>query len=217
MKKIYFDDTTFIWKTKLNLVKDKPILLKESYELIQSMPETKFDGFAYRKVWNDNINFIGNITVQTALDKIMQIGINSCKELYDEMGTPYNKINADAWVNMVRSKDPVQIQFKHDEIKGVDKYHTHTGINKEMKDFFPHYTYVYYIQMPDVMEGEDGVLYFRGHNKNEYWVRPEEDDLIIMSGDMPHAPNNAPKSTIDRIVLAGNVGFEFIKKDKSLI
>jgi hypothetical protein len=36
-------------------------------------------------------------------------------------------------------------------------------------------------------------------------------------GDMPHAPNNAPKATIDRIVVAGNVGFDFIKKEKSLI
>jgi hypothetical protein len=86
-----------------------------------------------------------------------------------------------------------------------------------MKSFIPHYTYVYYIQMPNVMNGEDGVLYFRGKNKKEYWIRPEEDDLIIMEADMPHTPNNAPNSTIDRIVLAGNVGFDFIKKEKSLI
>ena len=30
--------------------------------------------------------------------------------------------------------------------------------------------------MPDVMNGEDGVIYFRGKNKKEYWIRPEEDD-----------------------------------------
>jgi hypothetical protein len=71
--------------------------------------------------------------------------------------------------------------------------------------------------MPDVMNGDDGVLYFRGKNKKEYWIRPEEDDLIIMEGDMPHAPNNAPNSTLDRIVLAGNVGFEFLKNFKSII
>jgi hypothetical protein len=38
-----------------------------------------------------------------------------------------------------------------------------------------------------------------------------------MDADMPHSPNNAPDSTIDRIVLAGNVGFEMIKKEKSLV
>jgi hypothetical protein len=217
MEKVYFDDTTFIWKSKLNLVEDKPILLKEAYSVIESQPDTKTDGFGYRKVWNNNINFIGDITIQNSIDKVMQLGINYCKELYKESNKPYNKINTDIWVNMVRSKDPVQIQFKHDEIKGVDKYHTHTDINKEMGSFFPNYTYVYYIQMPDVMEEEEGVLYFRGQNKQEYWIRPEEDDLIIMEGWMPHAPNNAPKSTIDRIVIAGNVGFEMIKKEKSLL
>jgi hypothetical protein len=38
-----------------------------------------------------------------------------------------------------------------------------------------------------------------------------------MEGNIPHSPNNAPQSTIDRIVLAGNVGFDSIKKEKTLI
>jgi cupin superfamily acireductone dioxygenase involved in methionine salvage len=113
-------------------------------------------------------------------------------------------------VNIVRSNNPVQIQFKHDEMKGVDKYHTHTEINKKNKSFFPHYTYVYYIQMPDVMDGEDGVLYFKGENEKEYWIRPEEDDLIIIPGHLPHSVGLASKSNKDRIVLAGNVGFEMV-------
>ena len=29
MEKLYFDDTTYIWKTKLNLVEYKKLLLKE--------------------------------------------------------------------------------------------------------------------------------------------------------------------------------------------
>jgi hypothetical protein len=217
MTKIYFDDTTFIWKTKLNLVEDRAKLLIESYELIKSMPKNDTDGYGYKQVWNDNLNFIGDIIVQNSIDKVIQNGINFCKELYEGHDTPHNKINIDAWINMVRSKDPVQIHFKHNELKGVDKYHTHTELNQKNKKFYPHYTYVYYIQMPDVMEGEDGVLYFKGLNGKEYWIRPEEDDLIVMPADMPHAPNNAPKSTIDRIVIAGNVGFEYIKKEKSLL
>jgi hypothetical protein len=127
------------------------------------------------------------------------------------------KINMDTWVNIVRSINPIQIQFKNEELNGIDKYHTHTEIKKQQKSFVPNYTFVYYIQMPDIMTEEDGVLYFRGENKKEYWIRPEEDDLIIMEADMPHAPNNAPNSTIDRIVMAGNVGFDFIKKETSLI
>ena len=217
MEKLYFDNSTYIWKIKLNKLSDKDTLLKEANFVIESQPDIKTDGFGYKKEWNNNINFTGEITIETKMDEIIQIGIDYCKDLYKERNVVYNKINTDAWVNVVRSTNPVQIQFKHEELKGVDKFHVHTDINKEMKSFIPHYTYVYYVQMPDVMNGEDGVLYFRGKNNKEYWIRPEEDDLIIMEADMPHSPNNAPNSTIDRIVVAGNVGFDYIKKEKSLI
>jgi hypothetical protein len=217
MEKVYFDDNTFIWKTKLHLIEHKSALLKEAYDIIKSKPNVITDGYGYTE-YNKDINFIGQVEINNKLDEIVQSGIDMCKELYTESNTNvFNKINTESWVNMVRSKNPVQLEFKHNELKGIDKYHIHTDINKRMKLFVPNYTYVYYIQMPNVMEEEDGVLYFKGKNKKEYWVRPEEDDLIIMEADMPHAPNNAPKSTIDRIVLAGNVGFEFIKKEKSLL
>lgn len=217
MEKLFFDENTFIWKTKLNRLGQKDELLELSKSIIESQPNTKTDGFGYKKEWNQNLDFIGEIKIETKLDEIVQIGIDECKKIYEEKNITYNKINTDAWVNVVRSTNPIQVQFKHEELKGVDKYHIHTEINKEIKSFVPHYTYVYYIQMPNVMNGEDGVLYFKGKNGKEYWVRPEEDDLIIMEADMPHSPNNAPNSTVDRIVMAGNVGFEFIKKEKSLI
>jgi len=212
MEKIYFDETTFLWKIKLNKLDDKSFFLKEAYSIIESQPHIKTDGFGYKKEWNQNLNFDGEIKIESKLDEIAQIGINSCKKLYEEINITYNKINTDSWVNVVRSKNPVQENFHNG-----NKFHIHTDINKKIKSFIPHYTYVYYIQMPNMMDGEDGVLYFKGKNGKEFWVRPEEDDLIIMEADMPHAPNNAPNSTIDRIVFAGNVGFDFIKKQKSII
>ena len=212
MEKICFDNSTYIWKTKLNLIDNKPPFLKEAYSLIESQPKVKSDGFGYKKEWNEHLNFIGDINIETKLDEIVQLGINKCKEIYNEKNINYNKINTDAWVNVVRSKNPVQDNFHNDK-----KYHIHTEINKGNKEFIPHYTYVYYIQMPDVMNGDDGVLYFLGENNKEYLIRPEEDDLIIMEAHIPHSPNNAPNSTLDRIVMAGNVGFDYIKNKKSLI
>lgn len=217
MEKIYFDDETYIWKTKLNKNVDKQIHLKEAYHVIESQTETKDDAFAYKKEWDGDLDFIGDFKIKTKLDELVYAGIRACKELYSERNIEYNKINTDAWVNVVRCKNPVQIELKHNEIDGVSKYHVHTELNKKFNSFVPHYTYVYYIQMPDVMNDDDGVLYFKGKNEKEYWIRPEEDDLIIMDADMPHAPQSALNSTIDRIVMAGNVGFSFIKKQKSLI
>ena len=169
MEKIFFDDTTYIWKTKLNKVLDKSILLDETKLIIDSRTKNTTDGFTYTVEWNKNINFDGGIDIKTKLDEIVKIGIDKCKEIYKEKNIIYNKINMDAWVNKVRSINPVQIQFK--QLKGVDKYHNHTQINKEIKSFFPHYTWVYYIQMPDVMNGEDGVIYFRGKNGNRQFTR----------------------------------------------
>jgi hypothetical protein len=218
MEKIYFDDTTFIWKTKLNKITQKAEQLSEANKIMDSSPDNQTDGFGYKKEWTENIDFMGEIKIETKLDEIVQSGIDLCKEIYiNETGKEFNKINTDAWINVVRSKNPVQVNFVNGELNVKNKYHIHTEINKKAEWFVPYYTYVYYIQMPDVMEGEDGVLYFKGQNNKEYWIRPEEDDIIIMPADMPHTPNTALKSTIDRVVMAGNVGFEFIKKEKSLI
>ena len=215
MEKIYFDNDTFIWKGKLNLSHHKDVILSEANILIDSLKETVHtDGFGYKKEWVNNIDFNGICDIENKLDVICQFGIDICKNIYSEQfNREFNKVNTDTWVNVVRSKEPVQENFYNEK----QKYHVHTDINKKMKSFVPDYTYVYYIQMPNVMEGEDGVLYFKGSDDKEYWIRPEEDDLIVMEGWMPHSPNNAPKSTIDRVVLAGNVGFDLIKKEKSLV
>jgi hypothetical protein len=212
MKKIYFDDTTFIWKKKLNLAEYKTSLLEEANDIIKSQPMSKQDGFGIIN-WMDKINSSGKLGITNKMEEILKIGINECKKIYEDNDVPFNKVNVETWVNRIRHKNPVQTEFW----KNVDRYHTHTDINKKLKIFYPNFTFVYYIQMPDVMNGDDGVLYFKNKKGVEYWVKPEEDELIIMLGDMPHSPNDAPNSTIDRIVLAGNVGLEFVKKTSSLI
>ena len=207
IEKISFDTRTFVWKLKLNLFNYKNDILNEVMNLIDTSSFAERERDAYT-VHLTGIDFIGNIMIHNRLHEISQFGIKSCELVYNNM---FNKVSFDAWINVVRSKNPVQHKLRK------KKYHIHTEIQERAGKFFPNYTYVYYIQMPDVMNGDDGVLYFRGKNKKEYWIRPEEDDLIIMEGDMPHAPNNAPNSTLDRIVLAGNVGFEFLKNFKSII
>jgi hypothetical protein len=212
MEKIWFDNSTYIWKTKLNMLNNKENLLKTVYKIEDSNPTSKnIDAYPY------------DTNIDNKFDEIIDKSLDICKSLYIETGNIYNNFYADAWINIVRSKTPVQPSFvkEHTDVyhlsEGNAKYHTHTEIKKKQKSFFPHYTWVYYIQMPDIMEGDDGALYIKGENDKEYWIRPENDDLIIMEGYLPHAPNNAPKSNIDRIVFAGNVGFEFTKNSKSII
>jgi hypothetical protein len=212
MEKIVFDDDTFIWKTKLNLTSFKDEILGLCNEVVNSSDEFNFDAFPYSRI-QDDVNFLGNIVIKTKLDEIAQLSINYCKQIHDDKGIDINMVETDAWVNIVRADNPVQPNFK----EGHEKYHIHTEINKANKAFVPSYTYVYYVQMPDNITGDDAVLYFKSKNGNEYSVLPNEDELIIMEADVPHAPNSSPNSTKDRIVFAGNVGFNYIKKEKSLI
>ena len=215
MEKLFFDDNTFIWKTKLNLLSDNEIIVKEALDYVKNFNGlSPYDGFGYKREWTENQDFDGEFKVENKLDLVCNLGMEKCKELWSQgPNTPYNKINTESWVNVVRSKNPKQPQF-HDK---AEKYHVHTEISKSTESFVPYYTYVYYIQMPDVLNGDDGVLYFKGKDDKEYWILPEIDDLIIMEAWMPHAPMNAPQSDVDRVVMAGNVGFEMIKKEKSLL
>lgn len=216
MEKLYFDDTTFIWKTKLNLFDNKIEIIKQANRVIKSHNDNITDGFGYLKMENHKVLNIADCGKQPLLDNIVELSTNYCKELYIKSNR-YNQLNVEFWVNVVRSENPIQKIYRDRDNGGELSYHTHTEISEVSKSFFPNYTFVYYIQMPDIMQGEDGVLYFKGNTGKQYWVRPEEDDLIIMTGDMPHSPNNAPNSTLDRIVIAGNVGFEFIKNFKTII
>jgi hypothetical protein len=212
MEKIIYDNSTTIYRTKLDLSEFKNEILERCNQVIDSLPNVKSDGYGYFIETND-LNFLGEIKINNVLDQIVQFGINSCIELYKEENKLFNKIDTDSWINVVRAKNPIQVNFNLEN----NKYHVHTEINKENKSFVPYYTYVYYIQMPDNMEGDDGVLYFLGEDKKEYYILPEEGDLIIMRSDLPHAPNSALNSTLDRMVMAGNVGFSYIKKENSLI
>ena len=212
MEKISFDNSTYIWKTKLNMLDNKESLLKTFYKMEDFYRQFKdIDAYPYED------------GMDKEFDGIMNKGLEMCESLYIKTNNAYNKFYADAWINVVRSKTPVQPSFVKEDndvyhlSKDDVKYHTHIEIKKKQKGFFPHYTWVYYIQMPDIMEGDDGALYIKGENDKDYWIRPEEDDLIIMEASLPHAPNNAPKSNIDRIVFAGNIGFEFTKLSKSII
>jgi tryptophan halogenase len=218
MEKIYFDDDTFIWKTKLNLHNSKDEILSNAQFIIDKVnekynnTESKIDCFGF-EVQRTSEKGLGSIHVANKLLEAVQNGINECISLYNETAKPYNKVNIGEWINVVRAKDPVQPEYKQKKLTGENGYHTHTELAKINNQFEPAYTYVYYIQMPDVMDGDDGVLYFKSKTGKEYYIRPEEDDLIIMPGEMPHYPNHALNSTKDRIVVAGDVGFENIKKD----
>ena len=215
MEKIYFDDETYIWRTKFDISHMKDDVLKECFSIMEEMGELPGDNYGFFSEWKEDIDFNGNFEVTTKIDEILKEGIKGCITLFNEnIKLPYNKINTDGWINVVRAKNPKQPNFST-ETEIV--MHNHTDLNHMNKVFRPDYTYVHYVQMPDNLEGNDGVLYIEGKDGVIHNILPKENDIIIMEGRVPHVPASARKSTKDRIVIAGNVGFEMIKKTNSLI
>jgi hypothetical protein len=223
INEIIFDKETSIWKTKLNLKKFKKEFIDICYKEIKFNKKAKFDGYTYKfdakyKLGNNKWESSNSkeILIKRELDVVIQNSINITENIYTLSCNNWNIINFNSWINRVRSIAPVQDTFYMENRN--DQFHTHTEISKKNGGFYPNYTWIYYIEMPDVIREntDDALLYFKSKNGIEYSILPEEDDLIIIPGDIPHLPMNAPKATNDRIVLAGNVGFEMIKIKKTL-
>lgn len=213
MKKNVYDDETYLYLDFLNFKDFKNELLTKCDEIIKNNPNVTTDNYTYFTNYK-KLNYMGEIDIKNKIDEIIDYAIKSCIKIFNiEYNQKFNRIDADCWINVVRTKNPVQNNFK-DPSK---KYHSHTLIEKKLGNFTPHFTWVYYIQMPDNLKDDDGVLFFLAKNNKECFILPKEDDFIVMPSELHHSPNHALSSTKDRIVLAGNVGFEYIKNNKSLI
>jgi hypothetical protein len=136
------------------------------------------------------------------LNEIEKAGIDVCLELAKEEGIEYTNYNYNSWINRVRKENPIQYMFTE------EPYHNHVLLNEGSLRFVPKYTYIYYIQMPDNLQNDEGHLVLRDKNGNSYSILPKENEFIIHSSDIDHYPKHAPNSTVDRIIIATNVGFE---------
>ncbi len=197
MKKVFFDNITFFYKDIFNISKFKNNILKECHDIRKN--EVPFDSYRMFLKKNQDNNFLINYKPKSYLDVVAKHCIGKCIKIYKKK---YKKINIEYWLNVVRAKKPTQ------NFNGIT-FHRHTDT---CKHFLPTFTFIYYIQMPDNLQNDDGFLFFEGENKKIYHYLPKENDLIIMPACTPHVPSPAYKSTKDRIVLACNIGFETTKK-----
>jgi hypothetical protein len=212
MNKIEFEEGVYIYQTNLGSEDFNKPVLTTTQSFLKTAPYSKRDNYGY--LGNQSFSDIKNdMMVNNSIDKVIKISILKCVDLINQNNQIINKINVDAWINIVRTVNPKQSSFRKN---GTVNLHNHVDIQKRVESFHPTYTYVYYIQTPNNLLGDDGVLIIGG-KQNRYHFLPQVGDLVIMAGDLPHGPNWALNSTKDRIVIAGNVGFEYIKQRHSLI
>ena len=189
----------YTWDTK-NLKE----IISTSYDVMESVDSPEDGHGLFKNTQTEEWVRTNHLGV---FKELILYGLDKCKELYTE---EYKDIKLSSWINVVRAKNTrQQIRIDNDTIV----YHTHTEISSKSGQPRPEYTFVFYIQMPDNLTEDDGKLFIMDNDGTEKAILPKVGELIILDGDVPHAPLDAPNSTKDRIVLAGNVCF--IEKEKT--
>jgi hypothetical protein len=80
-------------------------------------------------------------------------------------------------------------------------FHSHD--KKKYANIPLEWTYTYYVQMPDNLEGDDGKLVFKLDDDTTQMILPDVGDLLIFPTSLLHMPNTNTKSELERIVFAG--------------
>jgi hypothetical protein len=209
VKPINFDKETKLYSLTFDVSYVQSECLKLCESLFEKSKLNITDAFPYKIDIKINEEWI-----ESQLDVLIDIAITNTIELYKEKNINFNNIFIDTWVNVVRKGKPKQPIYEN---KNEITFHSHAELNAKRKTFNPDYTFIIYLQMPNNLDNDDGVLFIKGMDGKIYSYLPNEGEIVIMSGDTYHVPNSAPNSTKDRIVIAGNVGFELNKKIVHLI
>ena len=172
--------------------------LTQANEIVQSTEDvTPNDGYSYiHGEWDQRLDGWG------PLGYVVEQGINECLTLF---GSRYNYVWHEAWVNIIRP-------FRRQKINR----HNHVVINRKLNKPLPTYTWVYYIQMPDNLNGDDGKLEYEDDGGIHKYL-PNVGDLIILKGDQWHSIYGSGNSSKNRVVIAGNVTITNAKQTKSLM
>jgi hypothetical protein len=209
MEIIEFNKNIKIYKSNLIPTAHKKDLLKKINKVITD---------------DKNGNYTGGFTYSREhieINEIIDYGINMCCNIHKKYVNiePDIKINEDLWINIVKSNNPVQQNY-HFAKTDKNFYHNHDIINYTRGIFEALYTFIYYYQMPNNLNGDDGKLFFLDEESDEIFeFLPKENDIIVFKSNISHGPYSAANSTKHRIVIAGNIGFDKkhnIKKHKNL-
>ena len=213
MNKIFIDDNTFYYKGKLDspidnssfLTKVKTILYQHPQFLLTSDSSYTPTDEPVRKtkVTPTKGQYISLITSKFSTSetrKILEYATNFLSQTYN---VP-NDFVFHSWVLFADNKDERSYYHDHLDINGVQNQ----------------WSFCYYIQMPNNLEGNQGKLMFKTETEIEHATLPEEGDLIIFPGNLLHTPIEAVNSNKDRVVFCSNIAFSSLlskKVEKSLL
>jgi hypothetical protein len=187
-----------VFKTKLEGI-NKEGLLQEIY--------TAKNFIFFDREYNDpNLGLPGiqmNSDLMTGdnITMIRKKSVDSSLELYKHL-FPKEKIYSSlvsSWIYLSTASNP------------VSAYHDHIIFSQKEMGFATTYTWIYYIQTPNNCVGDEGKIFFKESNdyttddSNILKFFPEEGCLYMWDSTLPHRPELNPNSTLDRVIIAGNM------------
>jgi hypothetical protein len=196
MEEIILSNEVKIYKTKFI----------SPYALDQTMEMIKTNLLLNKRTTDDRIHYNVGPGIQSPLilkcpeiDTIIEHAVDMCKLLYDE-----NIIGhlIHSWIAISRS----------DRTKFL--WHKHVNFAPPYNFIETDFTFTYYVQMPDNLSDDDGMLLFRTKDGDIHKFLPEENDLFIFPPDLDHVVEWNRDSSKERVVLASNV--KFISTNKKL-
>jgi hypothetical protein len=90
--------------------------------------------------------------------------------------------------------------------------HTHENLFSSNKtNLKTEYTFVFYIQIPNNLKEGEGDIIFKTEDNKLYYYTPEENDILIFSGEIEHMAVPTKSVSEERLVYASNLSFDLNK------
>lgn len=125
------------------------------------------------------------------------------------------------------SGKPIVNYAKHNWVytqrKGFDMewMHQHIEVHPPGRSkILTDYTFTFYLQVTDEIEGDEGKIVFEDENKCKHKFLPQVGDIFIFPADIRHTAIPTPKSEKERIVFAGSYCIDIFNQknyEKSII
>jgi hypothetical protein len=138
-----------------------------------------------------------------------------CSKKCNEISNNDKEFLLHKWVSILRSNpvQPMELDVENKE----PTYHNHLLMAQLAGKKIPSYSFVYYFQMPNNLSGIDGNILFKDDDGNVLKYLPKENEVLVFTSNISHAPIHAKNSTKNRIVLAGDFIISNNTKNKTLI
>lgn len=189
MQEIKLNETTSVYKIKYDFLYTKEELLERAYQVIELKKTHKIDveHFFYIPFRCKEIDYVNNLVLEHCLE------IDKKK---------YREWAVQNWIYKMNCNTAREI------------YHTHIDLIEGDGRIQTDWTFCLYVQIPKNISGDDGKIVFRTSDGVDHLFLPEEGDLYLFSADLEHTPKLIKESEMDRVVIAGNISLNPLRKIK---